>query len=57
MQDDTQDSGLFTNITGWLAQPFTTKMSAFHWLLFLGLIIIGAFFWQMVLLEVIKHDA
>lgn len=47
----TTSTGMFTSIAGWLKQPFNSGGSALNWVLFLGLVIIGAFFWNLVLIE------
>lgn len=42
--------GFITRVKGWLAHPFTSdSMTAFDWLLFVGLVIIAVFFWTRVL--------
>lgn len=48
-----ETGGLFGSIIGWFRQPFKgSGQTAFQWTLFVGLIIVVAFLWQLVLLEV-----
>lgn len=39
-------------IHDFLAQPFNSQGSALNWIAFVGLIVIGAFLWNMVLLAI-----
>ncbi len=55
MADETQNSTLLGRFNSWWAHPFTSGGTAFNWVLFVGLIIIAAFLWQLVLLEIIKE--
>lgn len=51
--DDTQnlqDTGLVSSLGQWYAKPFNTNGSALNWILFLGLIIIAAFLWNLVII-------
>lgn len=52
MTDDTQKNGLFGSVVNWFAHPFTTSGSALNWVLFVGLLIIAAWFWNHVLLQI-----
>lgn len=47
--DTTSNSPKKGILSSWLTQPFSSSMDAFQWLMFLGLVIIGAFFWTRVL--------
>lgn len=40
----------------WLKQPFSADQSALSWVMFLGLIVIAAFAWQLVLLKIIEES-
>lgn len=44
---------LFDSVDRWLKEPFQTGQSAWRWVLFVGLIIVGAFMWQLVLLHIV----
>jgi hypothetical protein len=44
-------TGLLTNVIGWTAHPFNTSGSALNWVLFVGLLIVAAWFWQYILLH------
>lgn len=44
--------GLVTNVFSWIQQPFKTSGSALNWILFVGLLIIAAWFWNHVLLKI-----
>lgn len=44
--------GLVTGILGWVQQPFTSQGSALNWILFVGLLVIAAWFWHVVLLQI-----
>lgn len=35
-------------LLSWLKQPFQTDQDAFHWFLFVGLIIVSLYLWHMV---------
>lgn len=45
-------SNLISSVVDWFKQPFSSKGSAVNWILFVGLIIIAAWFWHVVLLDV-----
>lgn len=55
MADDKNETGLIGIINSWWAKPFNSSGSALNWVLFVGLIIIAAFLWQLVLLEFAKE--
>lgn len=44
--------GLVTGILGWVKQPFTSQGSALNWVLFVGLLIIAAWFWNHILMTI-----
>lgn len=43
--------GLVNSVVDWFAHPFDAQGSAFNWVLFVGLLVIAAFFWQLILIE------
>lgn len=53
--DETKNTGLLGKVQGWLAQPFQSSGSALNWWLFVGLLFIAAFFWQVVLIDLAKE--
>ncbi len=55
MEDTAQKRGLVSIITSWWNQPFRSGGSAFNWVLFVGLVVIATFLWQLVLLEFSKE--
>lgn len=44
--------GFLTGILQWTAHPFSTEGSALNWVLFVGLLVVAAWFWQYVLLNI-----
>jgi hypothetical protein len=46
--------GFLGNILGWFAHPFQSQGSAWNWILFVGLLIVAAWFWQWSLLHITK---
>jgi len=48
------DGGIVGNMVAWFQEPFNTKGSALNWVLFVGLLILAAFLWQLVLLELFR---
>lgn len=50
--DDQNNRGLFGNVIDWFGHPFNSSGSALNWLLFVGLLIIAAWFWNHVLLTI-----
>lgn len=46
---------LWSDTTSFLAQPFKSGNDAWQWVLFVGLLIIAAFMWNLVLLHIV-HD-
>jgi hypothetical protein len=55
MGDGTQTGGLFGAIDQWVKKPFSSSGSAVNWILFVGLLAIAAFFWQVVLLKLTEE--
>ncbi len=55
MDETKQDTTLLGRFSSWWAHPFQSGGSAFNWVLFVGLIIIATFLWQLVLLELTKE--
>jgi hypothetical protein len=45
-------SGFLGNILNWAKTPFKTQGSALNWILFVGLLVIAAWFWQVILLKI-----
>jgi hypothetical protein len=37
-----------TELAAWLAQPFSTNMSAARWFLFIGLIVVALWGWHQI---------
>ena len=52
--EDHQSNGVLGSVFGWLAHPFSTSGSALNWVLFLGLLIVAAWFWNHVLLSIVE---
>ena len=50
-----QPKGLVETINAWWMHPFSAGGSAFNWIMFVGLVIIAAFLWQLILLEFTKE--
>lgn len=56
---DTQNNsnaGLVASVQQWWLKPFNANGSALNWLLFLGLVSIGIFLWQLILLAIIRRE-
>jgi hypothetical protein len=47
-----ENQGLFGSLLNWFQHPFNSQGSALNWVLFLGLLIIAAWFWQHILLMI-----
>lgn len=52
MNEKTTRDGLAGSVTNWFAHPFNSQGSALTWVLFLGLVIIAAWFWNHILLQI-----
>lgn len=55
MNDTNQGTSFLGNILNWTAHPFQTNGSALNWVLFVGLLIVAIWFWQVILLDVVKE--
>lgn len=45
-------SNMLDSIGGWLKTPFKSGGSALNWVLFVGLLVVAVWFWQIVLLHI-----
>jgi len=45
----------FDDIIGWMKRPFDAQGSAVRWILFVGLLIIAAWFWHVILMDVVRE--
>jgi hypothetical protein len=50
MNDD--NPGIVGHVIGWFAHPFRTEGSALNWVLFVGLLIVAAWMWNIVLMSI-----
>lgn len=50
-----KNNGLFGAVLDWMAHPFNTTGSAFNWVLFVGLMIVAIWFWQVILLDITRE--
>jgi len=48
-----EQTGLVSSLGKWYAHPFNADGSALNWLLFLGLVIIAAFLWNLVIITIV----
>ena len=55
MNDNQGGRGILGNVMQWFAHPFSTQGSAFNWVLFVGLLIVAVWFWQVILLGLTKE--
>jgi hypothetical protein len=44
-------TNIINSVVDWFKQPFQSQGSAVNWVLFVGLIVIAAWFWHVVLLD------
>lgn len=44
--------GIIQSFLDWAKQPFQSQGSAFNWILFVGLLVIAAWFWNHVLMSI-----
>ncbi len=51
--DETQN-GILGAVFGWMAHPFTTSGSALNWVLFVGLLVAAAWFWNHILMSIVE---
>ena len=49
------NTGFLGSVLGWFAHPFQTQGSALNWVLFVGLLIVAIWFWQVILLETTRE--
>ena len=47
-----EQTGLVQSVIDWFTHPFQSQGSAFNWILFVGLLVIAAWFWQHTLLKI-----
>lgn len=52
MNEDTQRDGLVGSVINWFAHPFNSQGNALTWVLFVGLLIIAAWWWNHILLQI-----
>lgn len=45
---------MLTGFKDWLKQPFESNMDAWHWFLFIGLLIVITAVWHMILDHVVS---
>lgn len=55
MDETQQNTGFLGNILGWFAHPFNTGGSAVNWVLFVGLLIVAIWFWQVILMDIARE--
>lgn len=48
----TSSNGLIQDIISWAKQPFQSGGSALNWIWFVGLLVIAAWFWNHVLMQI-----
>ena len=48
------EDGFVSRVKGWIAHPFTSDMSILNWALFVGLVLIAAFFWTRVMSHIVE---
>lgn len=48
---NTSQTGFVAEITAWAKKPFNSQGSAYNWILFVGLLAIAAWMWNVVLLK------
>ncbi len=51
---DEQQDGILGVVFKWLAHPFQTDGSALNWVLFLGLLVVAAWFWNHILFSIVE---
>lgn len=50
-----QNQGVIGTMTGWFRHPFNSQGSALNWVLFVGLLVIAAFLWNLVIIEITRE--
>ena len=50
----TSNGGFLGQLLAWFAHPFNSTGSAFNWILFVGLLIVAIWFWQVILIDVTR---
>jgi len=45
-------TGFVSSIINWAGHPFSSQGSALNWVLFVGLLVIAAWFWNHVLMSI-----
>jgi hypothetical protein len=55
MTQETQKSGLIGAVVNWFAHPFNSQGDALTWVLFVGLLIVAAWWWNHVLLQIAQE--
>jgi hypothetical protein len=55
MSEQQQGAGVTQMVGNWWRQPFNASGSALQWVLFVGLLIIAAFLWQITLLKITQE--
>lgn len=55
MADENNGKGLVQTINAWWAHPFNTSGSVMNWVLWVGIIVVAMFLWQLVLLELARE--
>jgi hypothetical protein len=50
------NGGIFGSIERWFKQPLKTDGSVLNWILFVGVLIIAAFLWNLVLFQILKQS-
>lgn len=46
------ENGFLGSLLAWFQHPFQSQGSALNWVLFVGLLIVAVWFWQVVLLDI-----
>jgi hypothetical protein len=52
----TAQTGIIASVIDWFSHPFNTQGSAFNWVLFVGLLVVAAWFWQHTLLTILEDS-
>ena len=48
-------TNIIDNVVSWFKQPFNTSGNAVNWVLFVGLVIIAAWMWSVILRDVVER--